>query len=244
MYIAEKINQLFNSFINAIFPPKCLTCDCKTETTNLFCFQCWNNLVFISEPRCKICGAPFPAKMGENTICHYCIEDKPKYDLARSILRFDHHSEKLIHNFKYYDKTEATKTLASMMLKTYGNLIDNIDFIVPIPMHKSKLRKRKYNQAAALAVEIARLSSKLYSPDILIKFKDSPSQSGLSKERRKENVKNTFKFNFMYKESAFRKNILLIDDVLTTGSTASECSKVLKRNGVKRVNILTIARTY
>ncbi len=182
--------------------------------------------------------------MGDNTRCHYCIEDKPKFDFARSILRFDHHSEKLIHNFKYYDKTEATKTLAYMMLKAYGNLISNIDFIVPIPMHKSKLKKRKYNQAAALALEISKLSNKTYSPDIIIKFKDSISQSGLSKEQRKENVKNTFKFNSKYKELAFRKNILLVDDVLTTGSTASECSKVLKRNGVKRVNILTIARTY
>jgi len=182
--------------------------------------------------------------MEANSICHYCIEEKPRFDLARSILRFDHQSEKLIHNYKYYDKTEATKTLALMMLKSYGNLIDSIDFIIPIPMHKNKLKKRRYNQAASLAFEISKLSGKLYTPEILIKIKDSISQSGLSKEQRKDNVKNTFKFNPLFKDRAFRKNILLVDDVLTTGSTASECAKVLKRNGIKRVHILTIARTY
>ena len=244
MYIAKKINQLFNFFLNATFPPKCLACDCKTDKANLFCFKCWNSLTFISDPRCNICGTPFPIQMGKNAICPYCIEEKPKFDLARSIIRFDHSSEKLIHNFKYYDKTEAAKTLAQMMLKTYGKLINNIDIITAIPMYKTKLQKRKYNQAAILAQHIAKLSNKTYEPEILIKFKDSISQSGLTKEQRKENVKNTFKLNAKHKESIFRKNILLIDDVLTTGSTASECTKILKRNGIKRVHILTIARTY
>jgi ComF family protein len=179
-----------------------------------------------------------------DTICPYCIEEKPSYDLARSVLRFDHKSEKLIHNFKYYDKTEAAKTLSNMMIKAYGDKMNEIDVISSIPMHKSKLRRRKYNQAAVLANEISKICNKTYTPELLIKTKDSVSQSGLSKEERKENVKNTFKLNPILKNSIWRKNVLIVDDVLTTGATASECAKVLRRNGAKRINILTIARTY
>ncbi len=244
MYIRKKINQLFNYIIDTVFPAKCLTCEVKTDKANLFCFSCWNSLTFISDPRCSICGSPFPIKMEKNSICPYCIEEKPSYDMARSVLRFDHRSEHLIHNFKYYDKTEATKTITNMMIKAYGEAMSKIDIVSAVPMHQSKLRKRKYNQAAVLANEIAKTSDKPYKPEILIKSKDSISQSGLSKEERKENVKNTFKLNPLFKNDIWRKNILIIDDVLTTGATASECAKVLRRNGAKRINILTIARTY
>lgn len=182
--------------------------------------------------------------MGKNAICHYCTDDMPKFDKAMSIIKFDKVSERLIHNFKYYEKTEFANNIAKVMISNAREIIDQSDLITAIPMHKDKLRSRGYNQAAILAASIAKYSNINYIPDILIKHKSSESQSGLNREERKANVKNTFKLNPKYSESAFRKNILIIDDVLTTGATASECAKVLRRSGCKRIYLLTIARTF
>jgi len=242
--LRQNINRISNIILNTIFPPRCLICDKNTDVANLMCSSCWSNITFISDPKCLKCGSPFPYNTLNDNICHYCLEDKPKFDTAVSAIRFDEHSEPLIHNFKYYGKNQGCNQLATLMLNSYGDKINAIDIICPIPMHKDKIQKRKYNQAALLAKAIKTISNKDYYADLLIKTRQSQSQSGLSKEDRKTNVKNTFKINSALKKCIINKNILIIDDVLTTGSTASECSKILKRNGARKISILTIARTY
>jgi predicted amidophosphoribosyltransferase len=131
-----------------------------------------------------------------------------------------------------------------MMILNGRDMVDEADFVTAVPMHIEKLRKRGYNQAAILAANIAKLANKELLPDLILKHKPSKSQSGLDRIQRKENVKNTFMINPIYKDTIFRKKILLVDDVLTTGATASECAKILRNNRCKRTYLLTVARTF
>lgn len=190
---------------------------------------------------CKCCGLPFPIEM--EGLCQYCREKKPKYKAARAALRYDDFCEGLIHKYKYYDKTELVPIFANFVNKAGSELLQKCEVIIPVPIDPKKLKQRKYNQAALLAKKLAELNGKKYLGDYLLKTKAIPSQSGLTREKRLENVKNVFAFNPKYKREIYPR-VLLIDDVYTTGATALECTKQLRKYGVKEVYVLTIAKSF
>ena len=181
----------------------------------------------------------FEISLSEDMSCGRCIARPPSFDFARSLLKFDKNSKQLIHAFKYHDKIELAKFFSQLLYKTYCNQIGNIDYIIPVPMHRIKRLLRMYNQADLLCKEIAMRAGKLRVPDLLIKTKWTKSQVYLSKRARKENLRNTIKLNPKY--DVRDKVILIIDDVVTTGSTLDYCSKLLKNAGAKSVIALTVA---
>lgn len=153
----------------------------------------------------------FEISLSEDISCGRCIARPPSFDFARSLLKFDKNSKQLIHAFKYHDKIELAKFFSQLLYKTYHNQIGNIDYIIPVPMHRIKRLLRMYNQADSIATR----AGKLRVPDLLIKTKWTKSQVYLSKRARKENLRNTIKLNPKYDVKG--KVILIIDDVVTTG---------------------------
>ena len=207
-----------------------------------FCGTCWSSLNFITKPYCRICCFEFSFDPGEgNDICLKCSATPPAFDLARSVLRFDEHSKKLIHALKYHDSTFVAANFAKIIFNMHKDLVADADFIIPVPMHKWKRLFRLYNQSQILASEIAYLSGKKMVPDILLKTKHTKSQTGLSKKHREENLKGSI--NVMKNDKIKGSNIVLVDDVMTTGSTVHLCSQKLKKAGAKSVNVICIART-
>jgi ComF family protein len=196
---------------------------------------------FIAKPYCILCGKKLDISIFENMECAKCIGQKPTYTLARSLVKFDEYSKKVIHAFKYHDKTGLAKVFAKLILQRYGPEVFNADLIAPVPMHKLKRLFRLYNQSHILAKEIAKLLKKPLQPDLLIKSKWTQPQASLSKLEREKNLSNSLKFNTRY--SIKGKNILLVDDVLTTGTTVTKCTKLLKHAGANSIYVLTIAMT-
>lgn len=155
---------------------------------------------------------------------------------------YDDGSKPLILSFKHSDRTHAAKALAAWMARPAAEFMESIDYIIPVPLHRWRLFKRRYNQAALLAQELHQLTGKSLLSDGLIRTKPTPIQGHRNRKERHENVRGAFSINPRYGENLKGKTILLIDDVLTTGATVSECSKVLLKAGAAGAHVLTLAR--
>jgi ComF family protein len=159
------------------------------------------------------------------------------------LLRFDANSKKIIHALKYYDKNFVSEIISKMLVNYYKQPITNADLIIPVPMHRIKRLSRLYNHAQILAESIASLVEKKIIPDILLKTKNTKSQTGLARKYRMDNLSDSIAV-VANKQKIHGKKILLVDDVMTTGSTVNLCARQLKKAGAKEVVVLCIARTW
>ncbi|MDF2965537.1 MAG: competence protein [Rickettsiaceae bacterium] len=208
---------------------------------NMLCSSCWSKYSFITKPYCICCGFPFSFEIEGQLLCGKCIKSPPYFDKARYLFKYNQDSKKLIHALKYNDQTHLAKIFAKLQNNIYSSEILQYDLIIPVPMHWLKRMFRMYNQASLLAKELGRLTNISVSYDNLVKYRWTKAQSTLKKDARQKNLQGSF----TVREPTLLKGkkVILIDDVLTTGATVKECSKLLKKNGVKDIMVLTIAAT-
>lgn len=249
------IKRIFNSLyvakswlIDLILPPKCLSCSALINEAHNICADCWKELHFISEPRCASCGYPFGSEMSHidfstigESLCGACQKKPRIFDKAISALRYDDHSKKMIIGFKHHDKLEYATFFAKLLRQAGTKIFDDIDIIIPVPLHKKRLFKRRFNQSAIVSNILSNYIEKPHEPTILIRSKNTPPQTG-NMNKRSKNVQGAFKVVSKYKGKLTGKNILLIDDVFTTGATIENCSKSLKKAGAGKIYVLTIFR--
>lgn len=232
---------MIKHLLNFLFPEKCLICEKHIEQ-NKICNDCWGKCTFITKPYCSLCSHPFEYETSDNAICGACVMKKPKYDRGISIFKYDEYSKKLIHSFKYKDQLHILDYFINLIINRAKDILDNTDIIAPIPIHKHKLLKRGYNQAALLAFNVAKKTKIYYCPQLLIKDKSTPPQAGLNKSQREKNIKNSFKLNSKFSKNIEGKKILLIDDVITTGATIKECCKILQKAKPAKIFVISLAK--
>lgn len=233
--------KVLSKIVEILFPAACPSCDAVLLEGSGLCSECWNKIKFSSPPWCNKCGDSKGVGSFSNISCEGCIHYRKSYDKLRTGVVFDDIVRALLHKFKYNDCIMLSRLLASLAYRSASDFGD-IDIIIPVPIHKSKLKKRKYNQAALLSKEIGHMLGKPYCIDLLKRVKDTVSQVGLSKKMRTKNVRKAFCVNVKRKNLILGKKILLVDDVISTGSTVDECSRCLKENGADSVYVLCIAR--
>jgi ComF family protein len=231
---------------NIIFPNRCLGCgSMEIEQDREFCPSCWGELIFLKEPYCACCGLPFIFDDGlyssNESLCDHCNKSLPAYDKARCLFVYSDVIKKPILSLKHYDNTQYAKTFAKLMARMQTDLCQAVDLIVPIPLHWKRLILRQYNQAALIAKHLGNILEKPVDYKSLIRFTNTKSQGHQSRKNRQTNVENAFqlKEQVVFKD----KNILLIDDVMTTGSTLHEAAKVIKLAKPKGIYCLSIARS-
>ena len=240
------MGTILKDILNFLLPPRCMCCGKILADDNGLCPECFNQMTFISMPYCKHCGLPFADRslLNRDMICPVCIrEKKSPFRMERSALKYDLASKKAILAFKFMDKTENAKVFAKW-LKIAGQDIftAGVDVFIPVPLHYRRLIMRRYNQSALLAVALSRLTKIPADFSSLVKFRSTKPQAALLGQARRKNIRNAFKVK--HPERIKGKRIVLIDDVLTTGSTVRECAKVLLNAGAVSVDVLTIARVY
>lgn len=223
-------------------PHSCIICN-KIINSGYLCQEHFEKLNFISKPNCPICCHPFDFEVSKNTLCPNCLRKKPSYEKAISIFAYDEISKKLIFDFKYHDKTNLIKFFTNILFNHSQEIIDDIDFISFVPLHKKRLKQRKYNQSALIARKFAKKSNITLITNLLIRHKNTKPQFYLSQKARHKNMAGAFVTNSKYLSEINNKNILLIDDVITTGATIENCCKELKKSGVSKIYILTIAKS-
>ncbi|MCH2037879.1 MAG: ComF family protein [Rickettsiales bacterium] len=175
-------------------------------------------------------------------ICGACIASPPPYNKARALMHHDQYSKPIITQLKYYDKTHFSKYIAQWLYQRFKSFIDASDVIIPVPLHSKRLRMRRYNQSALIAKYLTKKAENTqFIADALVRTKNAPPQTNLTYKQRIKNLHNSFECNKRHDIS--NKVILLIDDVITTGTTVSQCSKTLLDAGAKEVNVLALAKT-
>jgi ComF family protein len=239
--IITKIIGKFST--NLIFPHHCPTCQKINLEKNGLCQECWNKVLILKKPACDICFYPFNDDEFDGTICPNCIKERPVFTKARSVFGYDDLIKTVIFNFKYNDKTSNANFFSDLMVNACKDIIDYVDIIIPVPLHPKRLRKRKYNQASLLANGLGKRTNKIVMHEILQRKINTRPQVGLLGKERLKNVKDAFCVNEKFQNEIRGKNILLIDDVMTTGATLNNCAKILLKHSAKDVYVATVART-
>ena len=232
------------ALLDLILPPLCPLCCTIVPHKNTVCPPCWKELSFISAPFCPQCALPFETSAPEEGLsfqkCGACLQAPPSFSSARAAYVYDSVSRKMILSFKHGEALSLAPFLGQALWHSGKDLVTAADLIVPVPLHWLRLYKRGFNQAAILAQWVGKLSSKPVSLNALKKIHNTVSQGNLSWEGRSKNVAHCFKVSNSKKIKD--KSILLIDDVMTTGATLNACSKILLKEGAKKVTILCVAR--
>jgi len=231
------MNKFLKAFLDIFFSPKCVICSKLEE--KFLCENCINTISKIEKPICQFCGKPALRSVDR---CIECRDEKLYFIKARSFGLYETVLKDAIVEFKYNHIKSLTEVLAQLLYKVYqknyeNDLFNSIEFI---PMTRKDKNLRGFNQSELLAKKLAKMT-KIPVNGFLIKVRNTESQMGLQLSQRRKNLVGAF--NFQGDKGKCGSNILLIDDVYTTGYTVSECSKVLLKNGAKNVYILTLARS-
>ncbi|MFO7760052.1 MAG: ComF family protein [Desulfobia sp.] len=238
--------QIIDNFASAIkdlcFPPACLLCKRPLrESSVLICPSCLDGLSFSLSPLCLRCGKVFASREGEDHLCSSCMTGELFYHKARSLFVYNDHIAPLIHDFKYGGCTAGLRTFAGLKEEmNVGADLSPPSLILPVPLHRRRLRQRGFNQAVLLARALFPEEKYMIEPLILRREKDTRPQTSLSGRERRHNLKGAFRVEGVEKIAG--RNILLIDDVLTTGTTVNECARVLSLAGAGRIEVFTLAR--
>lgn len=234
---------LLRRLADSMLPPRCVNCRELVEGDTALCADCWPLVDFLAAPVCACCGFPFEYDPGpDDTLCAACTARRPLFDRARAVLVYGDISRQLILEFKHGDRTWPTPAFGRWLARAGTELIDGADLAVPVPLHRSRLFARRYNQAAMMALALGRETDLAVQPDLLTRRRPTPSQGRMSPSARRRNVRGAFAVRPGYGRMVEGRRILLIDDVLTTGATAEECARTLLRAGAAAVDVLTLAR--
>jgi ComF family protein len=226
--------------LDAVLPSHCLTCDALVDGPGQFCAECFRATRFITAPHCLTCGAPFAYAVPGELVCAGCAADPPPWGEARAALVYDAQSRRLVLAFKHADRTELAASLARMMARAGGALLARADLLVPVPLHRTRLFSRRYNQSALLARALSRLSGVRHVPDALRRTRATSPLGELSAGARARMLEGAIAVR--RPEAVAGRHVLLVDDVLTSGATARACTHALLEAGAAGVDLLVAAR--
>jgi len=225
--------------LDIIYPRRCPICeDILVSKDLLVCPDCRKKIVYAKEPRCKSCGKEI--SLAEKEYCYDCEKANHFFDRGLSVFKHSKEIKNSIYRFKYSNKREYADFYCNEVVAKIGKSIRSwgADAIIPVPLHKSRKIKRGFNQAEILAEGIGNLLGMEVDKTLLVREKKTVPQKELSSLERKKNLENAFKIN---RDIVQYKQIILVDDIYTTGNTIDSCSKVLKEKGVEKIFFVTLS---
>ena len=193
-------------------------------------------------PQCDACGAPFAFDLGQGALCGECVRARPPFDRARAVMAYGDVSRRMILAFKHGDRTDVAPALGRWLASAGGALIADADVVAPVPLHWTRLFHRRYNQAALLARVVGRESGLEVIADALVRRRRTRPQGRMGPAERRRNLKGALKANPRRLAKLEGRRVLLIDDVYTTGATATASAAALLKAGAAAVDVLTVAR--
>lgn len=232
---------LARAALDAFLPPHCGLCGTETDAPSALCPECWRKVVFITPPACARCGLPFAYESAPEAVCGACLESPPAFDRARAAALYGDGARAAVLGLKHGDRHELADLLAAWGVRAGAEFWPDADFIAPVPLHWTRLFARRFNQSALFARALARRTGIPVRVDDIIRTKRTPSQGGLGRAQRIRNVRGAFAVRPGARARFKGRNIVIVDDVMTTGATAGALARTLKRAGAARVDVLTAA---
>ncbi len=238
----RRLGHIGQKALQLLYPPYCVVCRAAAESGHHLCAKCLASAPKVAEPFCESCSTPFEGKIDGPAVCHRCREKPRAFDLAVAPYRSHGVVRECIHRFKYDNHFHLRHPLARWQAEGLNDRRlqgTPWEALVPVPLHPMKERERGFNQSAVLAALLAQTSGLTVAP-LLVRTRFTQSQTRLGKVDRSENLRNAFELR--HTTGVRDHHFLLIDDVLTTGTTVDACAQVLKRAGAASVGVITVAR--
>jgi ComF family protein len=239
---AVPLRRFVRRAVDLVLPPRCLCCGAVMGDDAGLCPACWPKVDFVGAPMCARCGLPFEFAVEETSLCGACAAKPPPYLGARAVFRYDDASRDLILGFKHADKLHGAPAFARWMAAAGADLIAASDAILPVPLHWRRLFARRYNQAEVLATALGRATGLPVLPDAVRRRRATPSQGHLTRAQRGRNVAGAFAVPAKRRHLVAGRKLLLVDDVMTTGSTIGAVCRTLRRAGAGELRVLVLAR--
>jgi ComF family protein len=229
--------------LDTLLPPDCPVCNSTVDRQGALCAGCFARISFITLPLCLRCGVPFSTESQAIAgLCPVCAETSPVFREARAALRYNLQSRDLILPLKHADRLELAPVLAGMMVRAGASLLARADILLPVPLHRKRLFRRRYNQAAVLARLLARAADRPHQPDGLVRLYATDSLDDKSPAERADAVAGAFAVRASRLDRVRGRSVLLVDDVMTSGATANGCARALLDAGATAVDVLVAAR--
>ena len=235
----KRLGLFLDGVLDFLYPPiYCVCCERRLQKSAIhgICSQCSENLPFVHNPRCSICGKP---AVSEDMVCMECKYHRHDYNQALAVFEYSLTVREMIHRYKYNGEHGLSRTFGYFLSGLLEESGWKADLMIPVPLHENRFKSRGFNQSALLADYLSQKTGIPCMENVLIRPLDTQTQTGLNRSKRAENLKNAF--TTVGPETIRNKNILLIDDVHTTGATADSCSRVLRKAGAAKVYVITIA---
>lgn len=235
MHLPAKLLRLLSG---AIYPLRCAICRGTGFNGMDICESCYHELPWITSA-CARCALPLAHDASCRALCGHCQQKPPRFDAGLSLFRYETGAMLLVQQLKFNQRLAVSRLLGEMLL---ARLVQRQavmpDCILPVPLHRGRLRQRGFNQSIELARPLAKALAVPMDVNSVIRARDTHPQTGLDRDSRRKNMRNAFDV-----ESSLRyRHVAILDDVVTTGSTVNELARLLKSAGVKRVDVWSIAR--
>jgi ComF family protein len=229
--------------LQLLYPPQCISCAASVQSDFGLCAECWRETAFISGLVCDQCGVPLPGdEVDQHAICDDCIAIARPWDRGRAALLYRDNGRKLVLALKHGDRMDLVRPAALWMQRAVMPILRPGMLVVPVPLHWVRLFRRKFNQAALLSKAIAKASALEHCPDALVRRRSTGNQDGKSRDARFANLVGAFTVPTSREARVKDRDILLVDDVMTSGATFAAATEVLFAAGAQSVSVLSLAR--
>ena len=240
--LAAAFAALHAAALDLLYPPACMVCRTAVTSPGTLCSACWTRMRFIERPYCERLGTPFESDFGAGLVSPEAMANPPVYGRARAVALFDDGpARQLVHGLKYYDRTELAAPMGRWMARAGAEILAEASVLVPVPLHRSRLASRQFNQAAALAGAVSRHCGVPSDPSLLARVKPTQPQVRMSRTERANNLQGALRVPEDRKLWLEGRRVVLIDDVLTSGATANAAARALFRGGAESVDVLVFS---
>lgn len=237
--------QLLGYVFDSLYPRQCAVEACGSShiaPQRHLCWECRAKIQLYTQSLCRCCGYFIEKQVTHDFVCGNCLKLRPHFDKARSAGRFDGVLRELVHNFKYNNALWLKQDLVDLLegaLQAHFE-VSAVDLVLPVPLHSLRKRERSYNQADLLGRTLAKRINRSYDQHVLVRQRATGTQTSLNAAQRRRNVLGAF--HVRRPAWVAGRVVLVVDDVMTTGATLSECARMLKKAGARQVWVLTVAR--
>ena len=240
--ITGPLRRLGGLLLDQLYPPVCLSCDKPVATADALCASCFRALRPITAPLCPVLGLPFEVSLGPEVRSAEAIADPPPFDRARSAVVYNEVARSLVGKLKYGDRPELARLCAKLMVQAGHELWGPDAMLVPVPLHRTRQFSRRYNQSTELARALSRLTGLPVDPLLVMRRKKTRQQVGLSGDARQRNVAGAFAAHPDALARLRGRRVIIVDDVITTGSTVKAVTRALKPAGASGIDVISFAR--